>query len=109
VTRNTEPDVKLQISMSMGTTTEPTTSAAINGGYVVLAIVGMVMSVVSAYYYLRVVVAMYMRDTLGEDTWAPVSPAAALALGLAALVILGLGVYPGPVLALARRAALSLL
>jgi hypothetical protein len=27
VTRNTEPDVKLQISMSMGTTTEPTTSA----------------------------------------------------------------------------------
>jgi len=84
-------------------------AAAINGGYVVLAIVGMVMSVVSAYYYLRVVVAMYMRDTLGEEAWAPVSPAAALALGLAALVILGLGVYPGPVLALARRAALSLL
>jgi hypothetical protein len=27
VTRNTEPDVKLQIGMSMGTTTEPTTSA----------------------------------------------------------------------------------
>jgi NADH-quinone oxidoreductase subunit N len=84
-------------------------AAAINGGYVALAIVGMIMSVVSAYYYLRVVVAMYMRDTLGEEGWAPVSPAAALALGLAALVILGLGVYPGPVLALARRAALSLL
>lgn len=84
-------------------------AAAISGGYVVLAIVGMVMSVVSAYYYLRVVVAMYMRDTLGEEAWAPVSPAAALALGIAAFVILGLGVYPGPVLALARRAALSLL
>jgi NADH-quinone oxidoreductase subunit N len=84
-------------------------AAAISGGYVVLAIVGMIMSVVSAYYYLRVVVAMYMRDTLGDEAWAPVSPAAALALGLAAFVILGLGVYPGPVLALARRAALSLL
>jgi NADH-quinone oxidoreductase subunit N len=83
--------------------------AAVNGGYVILAVVGVVMSVVSAYYYLRVVVAMYMRDALAEEGWAPVSPSAAVALGLAALVIVGLGVYPGPVLALARRAAQSLL
>ena len=38
------------------------------------------MSVVSAYYYLRVVVAMYMRDPVGEDVWAPVGIGAATAL-----------------------------
>jgi hypothetical protein len=79
--------------------------AAVDAGYVSLAIVGMVMSVVSAYYYLRVVVAMYMREPAGDDVWAPVGVAPGLALALAALVTLGLGVYPAPVLHWARAAA----
>ena len=83
--------------------------AAVNAGWTSLAVVGVLMSVVSAYYYLRVVVAMYMREPLGEDAWAPVPPAAGLALALSAAVVLGLGVYPGPVLAWARLAAQSLL
>jgi NADH-quinone oxidoreductase subunit N len=83
--------------------------AAVDAGYVSLAIVGMVMSVVSAYYYLRVVVAMYMREPAGDDVWAPVGVAPGLALALAALVTLGLGVYPAPVLHWARAAAGSLL
>ena len=37
-----------------------------------LAIIGMLMSVISAYYYLRVVVAMYMSDPVGEDPWSEV-------------------------------------
>jgi NADH-quinone oxidoreductase subunit N len=82
--------------------------AAVNAGWTSLAIVGMLMSVVSAYYYLRVVVAMYMREPLGEDAWAPVTPAAGLALALSAGVVLVLGVYPGPVLAWARVAARAL-
>jgi NADH-quinone oxidoreductase subunit N len=36
--------------------------AVIEGGYVGLAIIGVLTSVISAYYYLRVVVLMYMRD-----------------------------------------------
>jgi NADH-quinone oxidoreductase subunit N len=84
-------------------------SAAVSGGWWTLAVVGVLMSVVSAYYYLRVVVAMYMREPVGEDAWAAVSPGAALALGLATAVVLALGVYPGPVLAWARQAAQSLL
>lgn len=84
-------------------------SAAVGAGYVVLAVVGVLMSVVSAYYYLRVVVAMYMREPVGEDSWAPIGSASALALGVCAAVTLGLGVYPGPVLGLARAAAQSLL
>jgi len=83
-------------------------NAAVAAGYGGLAVVGVLMSVVSAYYYLRIVVAMYMREAVAADTWAPVTGAASVALTLAAAVVLGLGVYPGPVLAWARMAAESL-
>ena len=78
-------------------------------GGVALAIVGVLMSVVSAYYYLRPVVAMYMRDPLGEDDWGKVAPLSAIALAASAGVVLVLGVYPAPLLALARQAAHALL
>ncbi len=83
-------------------------NAAVAAGWVVLALVGVIMSVVSAYYYLRVVVAMYMREPVGEDDWSPVSPPAALALAVSAGLTLLLGVWPAPVLTLARLAARSL-
>jgi NADH-quinone oxidoreductase subunit N len=81
--------------------------AAVAGGWVVLALTGVVMSVVSAYYYLRVVVAMYMQAPTGEQ-WPRADTTASTALALAVLAILWLGVYPGPVLDLARTAALFL-
>jgi NADH-quinone oxidoreductase subunit N len=84
-------------------------SAAVSAGYVTLAIVGMLMSVVSAYYYLGVVVAMYMREPVGEDQWAPVGAGAGLALAVATGTVLFLGVYPGPLMTCARVAARSLL
>ena len=84
-------------------------SAAVAAGWVPLAIVGVVMSAVSAYYYLRVVVAMYMREPVGEDAWAPVTPASGFALAFSAGVVLALGLWPAPLLALARIAAQSLL
>jgi NADH-quinone oxidoreductase subunit N len=84
--------------------------AAVSAGRVgvALALVGVIMSVVSAYYYLRVVVAMYMSEPVGEDTWAPVSPASAFALAVSAALTLLLGVWPAPLLTLARLAARSL-
>ena len=84
-------------------------AAAVNAGYTGLAIVGVLMSVVSAFYYLRVVVAMYMKEPVGDDTWAPVGPESRLALAVSVAVVLGLGLFPGAVLTLARRAAESLL
>jgi NADH-quinone oxidoreductase subunit N len=84
-------------------------TAVVDGGYVALAIIGVLMSVVSAYYYLGVVVAMYMREPVGEDVWGPVGAPAGVALAVSVLVVLGLGVYPAPVLAWARLAARSLL
>jgi NADH-quinone oxidoreductase subunit N len=83
-------------------------SAAVKGGWAVLAIVGVLMSVVSAYYYLRVVVAMYMRPAEAPDDWPGVDGASRLALVASAVVILWLGVYPGPALAWARAAAAAL-
>ena len=82
--------------------------AAVNAGYVWLAVLGVLMSVVSAYYYLGVVVAMYMSEPAGDDGWARVPLPGALALGICAALTLGLGVYPGPVLELARLAAAAL-
>jgi NADH-quinone oxidoreductase subunit N len=80
--------------------------AAVDSGYAVLAIVGVLTSVISAYYYLRVVVAMYMHEPAsGDDPWAPVGVGATIALAAMALVVLGLGLYPAPLLALARAAA----
>jgi NADH-quinone oxidoreductase subunit N len=82
--------------------------AAVGAGYAALAVVGVLMSVVSAYYYLRVVVFMYMREPVGEDTWSAVAPGAGFALAVSVAVVLFLGIYPAPVLALARLAAGSL-
>jgi NADH-quinone oxidoreductase subunit N len=83
--------------------------AAVGAGYTILAVVGVLMSVVSAYYYLRVVVSMYMREPVPGVAWTAPSPAASLALAVSVAVVLALGVYPAPVLEMARRAALSLL
>jgi NADH-quinone oxidoreductase subunit N len=44
---------------------------AIEGGFVGLAVIGVLTSLVSAYYYLRVVVTMYMRDGEPETTREP--------------------------------------
>ena len=68
----------------------------------------MLMSAVSAYYYLRVVVAMYMDGPVGEDPWSPIGAGPALALAISTAVVLVLGVYPGPLMAWARAAAASL-
>jgi len=79
--------------------------AAVDAGYAVLAVVGVLTSVISAYYYLRVVVAMYMYEPAGEDPWGEVGVGAAAALIVSAVVVLALGVYPAPLLALAKAAA----
>ena len=47
-------------------------SAVISGGYIGLAIIGVLTSLVSAYYYLRVVVTMYMMEgepVIERDFW----------------------------------------
>ncbi|SNR85565.1 NADH-quinone oxidoreductase subunit N [Hymenobacter mucosus] len=71
-------------------------SAAVENGYIGLVVFAVVMSMVSIYYYLRPIIAMYMHDT-DETTAAlvPVSSFQSGALLLLALLTVVLGVLPG--------------
>jgi NADH-quinone oxidoreductase subunit N len=79
------------------------------GGYYWLAIIGILNSAVAAYYYLRVVILMYMREPEGELPSAAASPLlwAGIALALAGTILLG--ILPGGVLEAARLSAVLLL
>jgi NADH-quinone oxidoreductase subunit N len=68
-------------------------SAAIDSHYYGLAIVGVLNSAISFYYYARIVVFMYLKkETAGSE---PVtSPALGFVLALALAATIVLGVYP---------------
>ena len=73
-------------------------TAAVSSGHYGLAIIGVLTSVVSVFFYLRVVVMMYMSDRGAAPVLAPVSTAGLAALTLAVVTIFYLGVLPTPVL-----------
>ncbi|MCL4813886.1 MAG: NADH-quinone oxidoreductase subunit N [Vicinamibacteraceae bacterium] len=81
--------------------------AAIDAGYVWLAVLAVLMSAVSLYYYLRVVVFMFMREAVepGAPTW---TPALALVIGVGVVGTLLIGMYPAPLFEFVERSALSL-
>ena len=80
--------------------------AATNSSWMLAAaIVGVVTSVISAFYYIRVILVMYMRDGAGE---AVLPPALATALWVTALGTFILGIMPTPLFQLARYAVLAL-
>jgi NADH-quinone oxidoreductase subunit N len=83
--------------------------AAIRGGYVWLAVIAVLNSVAAAYYYLRLIVYMYMRDPEKDGVRAVLTPAAGLALAVAVWTTFYLGLLPGGILAVARRAIAPLL
>jgi NADH-quinone oxidoreductase subunit N len=81
-------------------------SAAVEGGATALVVVGVVASAVTAFFYARVVVLMFFSDPAPDGPTVSVPSgytAAAIALGLAVTVVLG--VLPQPVLDLAARAS----
>ena len=69
-------------------------SAAVKSGFIWLAVIGVLNSVVSAYYYIRVIVTMYMYD--GEKQIEPLSsrPALASAIVVATIATTVIGVFP---------------
>jgi len=85
-------------------------SAAVKNGYIGLAVIGVLNSAVSIYYYLRLVVYMYMVPA-GAEAPAPRPPRIAFSLALcaSAAVVIVLGILPGSVLEFAERSVLSLL
>lgn len=84
-------------------------SAAIDAGYIGLAIIGVLNSVISVYFYLRVVVMMYMRDPEKEPGALDFSPALIATLIIAAVGTLQMGITPAFYLAVAEKSLLALM
>ncbi|MBI5627926.1 MAG: NADH-quinone oxidoreductase subunit N [Candidatus Rokubacteria bacterium] len=83
--------------------------AAVRTGYVWLAVIGVLNSAIAAYYYLRLIVFMYMREPEGSPTVLVPSLPAGLALAVALWGVVQLGVLPAPFLDLAQAALIPLL
>ncbi len=79
-------------------------SGAIQHGLLWLVIIAVINSVISAYYYLRVVKVMWLGEPVSEEK-VPSSGALRVALSLSCLGVLLLGVIPGFVMKLAELAA----
>src|SRR5580700_3950056 len=82
--------------------------AALDSRIVWLVVIAAVNSIVGAYYYLRVIVAMYFWEPSKDYVPTPVAASLATALAVCAAGTLYLGILPGRVLSLARAAADSL-
>src|SRR6266851_4739590 len=84
-------------------------AAALNGGLVWLVVIAVLNSVVSAYYYVAVIVAMYMQE--GGVTVERMSRRPGLLISVAVSVagVIALGVYPQPYMGAAVNAFASAL
>ncbi len=83
-------------------------SAAVRANLVPLVIIGVLASLVSVFYYLRIIVYMYMRDPSGEVDIDIENPALFLVLFLCLYGVLQLGIFPGNILVLIKHAVASL-
>jgi NADH-quinone oxidoreductase subunit N len=77
--------------------------SAINAGYTWLVVVAVIFSVISAYFYLRIVMYMYMREPKVEVITSK-SGTLGVALGVTAVMVLAIGVYPSYLVNLAKAA-----
>jgi NADH-quinone oxidoreductase subunit N len=82
-------------------------AAAVEAGYIWLVLIAVVNSTISLFYYMRVVVAMYMREAPQEIATSP-SLALNVALLLAAAGTLLLGLFPDCILEFARLSAAAI-
>ena len=70
--------------------------------------IGVLNSAIGAYYYLRIIVVMYMRESRKEVPISPVSAGVGLALVLSVVATLYLGILPNRVLGMAQHSAQQL-
>ncbi len=82
--------------------------AALDADLVWLTVLGLLNSAVAAYYYLRILVVMYMKDPdSSADPLLPAGPAMMIAVCGSAIGTLVLGIFPSFVLDFASKAALK--
>jgi NADH-quinone oxidoreductase subunit N len=78
-------------------------SAAVAKGHILLAVAAVVASLISVAYYLKVIVAMYMREAETETGIEGNDPALYLVVFLCLFGVLELGLWPGNLLTLIRQ------
>jgi NADH-quinone oxidoreductase subunit N len=81
--------------------------AAIESGLYLLAILGVIASVVGAFYYLRIIKIMYFDEAL-DALDKPIGRDLSAVIGVSALIIILFFAYPGPVINSAQAAAKAL-
>lgn len=79
-------------------------AGAVQKGYIWLAVIGVLNSAASAYYYLRIMVYMYMKESTEEFEWVHVTAPVALALVLTVAGTLIPGIVPSLILQYAQIA-----
>ncbi|MEJ7634562.1 NADH-quinone oxidoreductase subunit NuoN [Aeromicrobium sp.] len=80
-------------------------SAAYSGGFWWLVVIGVLVSALAAYFYVRVIVLMFFTNPVGDGpTVAVPSVLTTVVIAVAVVTTLGLGIIPGPVLDLAQHA-----
>lgn len=86
-------------------------AATVEAGYIVLAVISVLMSAVSLYYYFRIVVQMYLKDgesdgespaELISDRWT------GAAIAVCAVLTLAFGVWPAPLVGWAKSGLIAL-
>ena len=81
-------------------------NAAVEQGLYPLAILGVLASVVGAYYYLRIVKVMFFDEP--KEKFSPVYPKLSIVMGLAVVLMIAVMIKPAPLVAAAGHAAKSL-
>ncbi|HKN18290.1 MAG TPA: NADH-quinone oxidoreductase subunit N, partial [Dissulfurispiraceae bacterium] len=71
--------------------------AAVNAGYTWLVVIAVIFSAISAFYYLRVVMNMYMKDATGEAV-IHTSPSLGLAILISVVMVFAIGIIPSIVI-----------
>ena len=84
-------------------------SAALQSNLVWLTIIGVINSAIAAYYYLRIIVYMYMRDERSEAPVARIPVGLGIGLAISLIATIYLGVLPGRVLEYAIQGAQDLM
>jgi len=83
-------------------------SSAVNEGFIWLIIIAVLNSLISVYYYLRVIVNMYMKQDESDDDFVPVSNSAGLGLLICVYAVIHIGIFPSSFIKMAENAVSSL-
>jgi NADH-quinone oxidoreductase subunit N len=83
-------------------------AAAVQAGWTWVAVVGVVTSAISLYYYFRIVVYMYQQDTTESAPVPLKAPALVAAIAFCAFATILLGLYPEPFIQIAKSSLIGL-